>query len=380
MLKKCWRFIIPAISLHSGVAFVPQSHRRPKIVALQRRHLTSRLAVKENPLPIVSSFSSIIDKYDAFLLDQFGVVHDGKTCYEGSAECIRELQRLKKRVVILSNSSKRRRDTVDRLHALNCGMCTWLDAGTIADIPLINVVTSGDLVHQGLRDAQNPAPRRGALGSHPFFANLGGPYCHVFGNGDDDVSYCATAGLIPSSIENADFILARGLFCTISGKDSVEPLNYGDDIASIDSTLVQSYARGLPMIVANPDLVRPDGLDSPMPGQLGQRYEALGGKVFQVGKPFDLIYDEALQILAEGGIDVNRICAVGDSMHHDVAGAVSKGIASVFVTGGVHAGELGVPQGAHQVPDVSVLGDFFSNFQEEPTWTVAGFVLTETAA
>ena len=52
------------------------------------------------------------------------------------------------------------------------------------------------------------------------------------------------------------------------------------------------------MLVANPDLVRPDGKDSPMPGQLAARYRALAAElglppadVREVGKPHALVYE-----------------------------------------------------------------------------------------
>ena len=37
---------------------------------------------------------------------------------------------------------------------------------------------------------------------------------------------------------------------------------------------------------------------------------------------------------------------VGDSLLHDIAGANAAGIDSILVAGGIHAGELGVPDAA----------------------------------
>ena len=43
-------------------------------------------------------------------------------------------------------------------------------------------------------------------------------------------------------------------------------------------------------------------------------------------------------------LDVNqersRILAIGDSLHHDIGGAVSNGIDSLFITNGIHRPEL----------------------------------------
>lgn len=316
-------------------------------------------------------FCTIFDKYDAFLLDQFGVVHDGKTCYEGSAECVRALQERGKRVVVLSNSSKRRRDTVERLHKLQCGMCTYLDAADVVPgVPAISVFTSGDLVHNALASLQTEAS--------PLFAGRLAPgmdRAFVFGNGDDDDAYLASASVHAAPVDSADFLLARGLFCTVG--DRTRPLDFTAD--SCDDLLEKAAKRGLPMIVANPDLVRPDGNSSPMPGVLARRYaDVFGGDCVLVGKPHSAIYDAALAALASVGItDTARVAAVGDSLHHDVKGANDAGLESIFIAGGVHAHDLGVVQGRHATPDAAVLDTFLASLPIDlrPTVTVPGFTM-----
>lgn len=42
------------------------------------------------------------------------------------------------------------------------------------------------------------------------------------------------------------------------------------------------------------------------------------------------------------GVDACDCVAVGDSLHHDIKGANIAGIQSAFVTGGIHATELGL--------------------------------------
>eukprot|EP00960_Hanusia_phi_P069682 767141-Hanusia_phi.AAC.13 len=128
----------------------------------------------------------------------------------------------------------------------------------------------------------------------------------------------------------------------------------------------------LPMVVTNPDFVRPDGNDSPMPGKCDSNLsieacsyvrehvdgagEAMPSctacqytytkvcwlqlcaarKVIYVGKPHSLVYDQAFERLKEGmqesgDIDKARVCAIGDSILHDIAGAHRTGIDSIFV-------------------------------------------------
>jgi hypothetical protein len=146
----------------------------------------------------LASLLELADQYDAFLLDQFGVIHDGKTAYEGAVEAVSELQRRKKKIVIISNSSRRRSDTLARLRSMGFGPCAGDEA---FDVPPISVVTSGDLVWEGLAAAT----------AEPEFADLG-LKCTVFGNGDDDEEYIRSCGKVAVPVAEADFLLARGLF------------------------------------------------------------------------------------------------------------------------------------------------------------------------
>jgi len=364
--------IVAACTTTSASSAGRSPRLRPRTTATRARPLARAAMSTIPPPPTLVALGDALEQYDALLLDQFGVLHDGKRAYGGATEAMVELQkRRRKRVVVLSNSSKRRLETVNRLHALGLGMCTWLDRASVADgVPMITVVTSGDLVWNGvrehLRDPGAPAPD--ALFDVP------GPRCLVYGNGDDDDEYTATMGCEPAPVEEADFVLARGLFevRTRSGETGVEAY---DAATHAGPLLDAAAARGLPMIVANPDLVRPDGKDSPMPGVLGAAYEARGGSVRYVGKPHARVYEEATRCLMEDGIARERIVAVGDSMEHDIRGARRAGIDAVLVTGGVHAAELHVPQGEAFEPDAARLEEFLRGYphDEWPTHVCAGF-------
>ena len=55
----------------------------------------------------VSGIAALIPDYDGFILDQWGVLHDGVKPYPGAIDCLRQLRAAGKQVVILSNSGKR---------------------------------------------------------------------------------------------------------------------------------------------------------------------------------------------------------------------------------------------------------------------------------
>ena len=263
-------------------------------LALTMHHIASRRVVRaaaraagprkaaREPC-VVEDVEGLCGAYDTILLDQFGVVHDGKVPYDGAPELVRRLQRAGKRVVVLSNSSKRRRDTIERLEAMGCGAGTLRDRADTPDgRPAISAVTSGDLVHDALAARARGAPA-------PLLDGVAGPAgrglrAFVFGNGDDDEAYLVSCGVAPARVEEADCLLARGLFATLPGG----PLAWDADDAC-DDVLAAAAARGLPLVVANPDLVRPDGRASPMPGRLMARYVTrFGGAAHPVGKPASL--------------------------------------------------------------------------------------------
>ena len=318
----------------------------------------------------IASLSSVLDRYDCLLLDQFGVIHDGKRAYEGAVAAVSEAQRRGVKVCIISNSSRRKGDSVARLRSMGFGPVE--DDPNPDDVPPISVVTSGDLVFEGLL-ASESAP----------FADLG-MRCFVFGNGEEDEQYVRECGKVAAPINQADFVLARGLFSMLgAGPDLLRQPAAPYSPEAEAEVLAQALERELPLLVANPDEVRPDGKDSPMPGQLARRFQEMGaGDVRLVGKPYSLIYDACRGRLADAGIAAEgaRIAAVGDSLHHDVLGAALNGVDSVFICSGVHYQELDVAQAGAELPAPEKLESLLEGFAAahdgiRPTHTLAAFRL-----
>jgi len=195
-----------------------------------------------------------------------------------------------------------------------------------------------------------------------------------------------SSGKVAAPMVQADFMLARGLFSLLGAGPDLLTRPAIDYSPEAEAELLQAaMARqpgGLPLLVANPDEVRPDGKDSPMPGQLARRYRELGATDIRlVGKPYPLIYERCNVALQQAGLSADaRIAAVGDSLHHDVLGASKANVDSVFVCGGVHYQALGVPQAQAAAPEPERLTALLDDFAEEtggckPTHAVAGFVV-----
>ena len=255
---------------------------------------------------MLTGFAPLAARYDGFILDLWGVIHDGVSPYPGAVDVLKRLRAAGKPAVLLSNAPR-------RAHVAQLGM----RAMGIADALYTGILTSGEVAHRMLRDRTDP-----------FFAALGSRVYHLGPERDRNVIEDLPLRLVARP-EGASFVLNTG------PDDERSPT----DPAAYDDELRDCLAAGLPMVCANPDLeVIRGGQRLICAGLLTQRYEALGGAAIWIGKPDPAVYGPVLQLL---GLERSRVLAVGDSLRTDIAGAAGVGIESCWVLGGIHAAELG---------------------------------------
>ena len=53
---------------------------------------------------IIDSISDIVSLYDVFILDQWGVMHDGYKGYDHAVSAVEQLIKENKKLIIISNS------------------------------------------------------------------------------------------------------------------------------------------------------------------------------------------------------------------------------------------------------------------------------------
>ena len=248
-------------------------------------------------MKIINGLKDIINNFDTFILDQWGVLHNGGQAFAEAVEALEFLKRHNKKVVILSNSGNTATFSYSRLENSGISRDLYLD-----------VLTSGDHMRHNFN-----AGKFSHLGKNALFFTW-----------DNDTSVLDDCGLTATKIEDASFILCCGV-------DRGDIADYRDD-------LKLARQRNLELVVSNPDLVAmtPDGSLKICPGAIAQAYQEMGGIVHWHGKPQRDIYSMCKALV--GGWD-NAI-AVGDSMEHDIAGANNAAIASVFITSGIHSEEI----------------------------------------
>jgi HAD superfamily hydrolase (TIGR01459 family) len=249
----------------------------------------------------LDGLEAVADRFDHVLLDQWGVLHDGRRVHDAARDCVAALQRAGKAVIVLSNSGKRADANAERLAALGLPRSLYTA-----------LVSSGEAAWQALQ-RRDAAP----------FEGLGRRCWLIVRGGDRSLVEGLDLELVDGP-EAAEFVLLGGLDEALA------------DIALWRPRLALAAARGLPLICANPDLqsVTPAGL-VPAPGALARLYERQGGLVTYFGKPHPPIYRRCLAML--GDPPPASVLAVGDSLDHDVLGGHRAGLATLLVTSGVHA-------------------------------------------
>ncbi len=252
-------------------------------------------------LAALPDLAALADLYDVFLVDQFGVLHDGTAPYPGAVEALAALKDAGRGVVLLSNSGKRSAANERRLLGLGFRPGSW-------DLFL----SSGEVAWRRLAgDLGTPAVPPGTR-------------CLLLAR-DDDLSAVEGLGLaLVERGEEADVVLLAG------SRGDVLPMERYRDL------LRPAAEAGVPCLCTNPDkiMLTPSG-PAFGAGRIAEAYADMGGPVTWIGKPFPEIYRVALA--AMGNPSPGRVVAVGDSVEHDIAGAKGAGVRAALVRSGVLA-------------------------------------------
>ena len=277
------------------------------------------------------------DQYQYFILDVWGVIHDGDFLYDGVLDSLQELKKQGKTICFLSNAP-RRASVVQKVLA---------DYGITRDLYEF-ILTSGEAAHIYLQQNQENG-----------FKEFGEKYFYIGPQKDrglvNDLNYDEVL-----DASQADFNITTGF-------DGL-----GSTMAERQHQLDASIKHNLPMICVNPDLmvVKKTGQEMLCAGVLAQEYQRLSGEVHFFGKPHMEVYKILLQKLGLEKEDLGKIVAVGDGMETDIMGANEIGIDSALIAGGILANRVGVRYG--QLPNELKLKKIFSEYGFEAKFVIAG--------
>lgn len=247
----------------------------------------------------LSSIFEITPNYDAYILDLWGVIHDGSALYPGVRETLARLSEEGKQIVFLSNAPRRAFKAAKVLAALG-----------VAESMYDHVITSGEAVYHYLSTQQE-------FGKNYYYL---GP--------DKDLDILDGLDYSRAGLANADFILNVGFF------------NDFQTLEEMESILKTALMLRRAMICVNPDkvVVKQNGDRLLCAGLLAEAYEKMGGRVLWYGKPYAEVYRLCMRRF--DGIDKRKVLAVGDGIETDILGASKQGIASAFIAGGIAKAKL----------------------------------------
>ena len=273
----------------------------------------------------ILSIKEIINSYDNFIIDQWGVMHNGSIGYKYAIETINLLNEKNKNLFIISNSSKRQSSSYEKLPSYGYRKESFK-----------NILTSGEMIWSYLHNKHlNDINKKKCL--HIFDASK-----------EDGLDFRNGLNLdYTDDIENAELILACTPFIEMEPIDYIPMLNI-------------ALQKNLIMYCANPDFETVEmGSNNNIfcMGAVAEIYNKMGGRVIIKGKPEKDIYIETTKSF---DIDKKRTLAIGDSLFHDIKGANNFSIDSVLVKSGIHK-------------ENDIIDKLIKNHQILPTYSINKF-------
>ena len=242
----------------------------------------------------MSFWDSLDPRYRLILCDIWGVVHDGVNLYPGAASRLEQWRGEGRCIVLLTNAPRTEAAVERQLQQIGLAHHCW-DA----------VATSGEAGIEALLALGAPVGFVGTVADREILEGRG-----------------------IRIAEAEDF---TDLACTGLEEARPDPQQYRPE-------LERWVERDVHLHCLNPDrLVVRGGVPEACAGAIADLYQMLGGRVTWYGKPYPPIYEHALH--RAGDPPKDEVLAIGDGLQTDILGAARMGFDTVFVSGGIHAGE-----------------------------------------
>ena len=236
---------------------------------------------------------SIVDEYQLFYVDLWGVVHNGVSLHQEAIKVLNEITKKKKDYILLTNAP--RPNNVVKSFLEKMGMDK-----EIRD----HVFTSGQASLNYLKKN---------LSTQKFF--------HVGPPRDFDL-FTDFVKMKSDNIDNSEYILCTGLF-----EEFDNNLNYYKDL--FEKNLEKK------MVCTNPDLIVDRGNKRELcAGSVAMVFEKMGGKVVYFGKPYPEVYNLSINNKDK------KILSVGDNLNTDIKGANLLNYDSLIISNGIHKNEI----------------------------------------
>ena len=262
-------------------------------------------------------FADIFKNYDTFIIDLWGVMHNGIALNPDAIKVVDKLNQNSKKIVFLSNAPRPSSKVINFLLKMK------MDKKYLG-----YVMTSGEAAMHAINKKK-----------------FGKTFYHL--GPARDISIFEKVKDNRTDLESCDFILCTGLF-----DDNENDLNYYKKL------LLNHVSKKL--ICTNPDLIVHRGsVEELCAGSVAKVFEDLGGEAIYFGKPHKEVYN-----MCFGSNE--KVLAIGDNLRTDIKGANNLKIDCLFITDGVHRKEFNNPSELNELLEkYDVKANFF---QRELKW------------
>lgn len=253
-----------------------------------------------------TSLDALVETYDGFLIDAYGVLVDKSDAMPGAARLLARLDAARIPWLVVTNSASRLPETLsEELGAFGL------------EVAPERFLTSGEL-----------------LAEHFTENGLAGSRCVVLGPEESRIYAERAGGRVVALEESCD----ADVLVVADQKD----VRWLRDMNLAVSLIVRRTDAGKPLhlVLCNPDLIYPiapgqfgftaGGLAAMLEAVLRERYPSQARGFMRLGKPHRPIFDAARKRLA-----ADRPVMIGDQLGTDILGAARSDIDSVLVGTGL---------------------------------------------
>jgi len=238
-------------------------------------------------------FNSIVDSYQLFYIDLWGVVHNGVSLHDEAINVLKQISKKNKDYVLLTNAPRP-----------NSSVKKFLEKMGMEKEMREHVFTSGEAALNYLK--KNFLDKT--------FFHVGPPRdFDLFKDFEKNKS---------SDIEKSEYILCTGLFD-----------NHNKDLVFYKNLFEKHLKKK--MVCTNPDLIVDRGNAREFcAGSVAMVFEKMGGNVVYFGKPYPEVYNQSFDNKDK------KILSIGDNLNTDIKGANLLNYDSLIISNGIHKHEI----------------------------------------
>ena len=235
-----------------------------------------------------NGLKSIFEKYDIFIIDLWGVIHNGINLHKSAMEVLKNLKINNKEFFLVSNAPRPRNSVANFLKTLKMN-----------EEYFEHIYTSGDAALESLKSKK-----------------FGNKFFHIGPPRDFDLFMEFKSNKV-ININESDYLLCTGLF------------DEHEDNLDYYNSFLKNYINKK-LICTNPDLIVCRGnKEEYCAGSVAKVFENLGGEVIYFGKPYPEIYNNCVK-------GKEKVLAIGDNLNTDIKGANMMNYHCLFILNGIH--------------------------------------------